>query len=304
MLSISFFDLAHNAINAVGFAAANVWLEAVVGSDLTTSFYTRVARTQFFAGVLLFAVVVTLIPEPVLVPEPAAAAGGQFLIWALVLDNSYGGDMYEVECFVICDSSHPGQPVGLGQSDSADCSRPCSRVPSVAQGHSQDEDDPKGLMKRRRKQVLYSGVITAVGISLHNFPEGVAVFLGSMKGVAVALPVYFATRDRWKAFRLAAFSGLAEPLGVVIVAHMLACMACMAWMAAMFFPDKLSPEFIEGMLGGVGGVMAFLTLHEMLPLAFEYAGHKMAVTAVFVGMAVMSASLHLLAMTLPPDVAL
>eukprot|EP00850_Spirogloea_muscicola_P014454 SM000104S09324 [mRNA] locus=s104:6619:9523:- [translate_table: standard] len=226
MLSISFFDLAHNAINAVGFAAANVW---------------------FFAGVLLFAVVVTLIPEPVLVPEPAAAAG--------------------------------------------------------TQGHSEDEDDPKGLMKRRRKQVLYSGVITAVGISLHNFPEGVAVFLGSMKGVAVALPVYFATRE-WKAFRMAAFSGLAEPLGVVIVARKLACMACMAWMAAMFFPDKLSPEFIEGMLGGVGGVMAFLTLHEMLPLAFEYAGHKMAVTAVFAGMAVMPASLHLLATTLPPDVAL
>lgn len=39
----------------------------------------------------------------------------------------------------------------------------------------------------------------------------------------------------------------------------------------------------------VGGVMAFLTLHEMLPLAFEYAGHRKAVAAVFFGMAVMSA---------------
>lgn len=39
----------------------------------------------------------------------------------------------------------------------------------------------------------------------------------------------------------------------------------------------------------VGGVMAFLTLHEMLPLAFEYAGHKQSVKAVFCGMAFMSA---------------
>lgn len=39
----------------------------------------------------------------------------------------------------------------------------------------------------------------------------------------------------------------------------------------------------------VGGVMAFLTLHEMLPLAFDYAGQKQAVKAVFVGMAFMSA---------------
>lgn len=39
----------------------------------------------------------------------------------------------------------------------------------------------------------------------------------------------------------------------------------------------------------VGGVMAFLTLHEMLPLAFDYAGQKHAVKAVFFGMAFMSA---------------
>lgn len=39
----------------------------------------------------------------------------------------------------------------------------------------------------------------------------------------------------------------------------------------------------------VGGVMAFLTLHEMLPLAFDYAGQKRAVKAVFFGMAFMSA---------------
>ena len=35
--------------------------------------------------------------------------------------------------------------------------------------------------------------------------------------------------------------------------------------------------------------MAFLTLHEMLPLAFDYAGQKLAVKAVFLGMAFMSA---------------
>lgn len=42
-------------------------------------------------------------------------------------------------------------------------------------------------------------------------------------------------------------------------------------------------------LNTVGGVMAFLTLHEMLPLAFDYAGQKQSVKAVFCGMAFMSA---------------
>ncbi|XLT35820.1 hypothetical protein HN873_067112 [Arachis hypogaea] len=70
----------------------------------------------------------------------------------------------------------------------------------------------RDIMKRQRRQVLFSGIITAIGISLHNFPEGMAVFLGSVKGlqvglnlalaiamhnipkgIAIALPVYFAT---------------------------------------------------------------------------------------------------------------
>ncbi|KAL5130133.1 Zinc transporter ZTP29 [Glycine soja] len=205
MLSISFFDLTHNALNSLGFLRGNLW---------------------FFAGVIFFAVVAKFIPEPTVAP-------------------------------------------------------PTSDEKKVG------KEGNKGIMKRRRRQVLISGVVTAIGISLHNFPEGMAVYLGSMKGirvglnlalaialhnipegVAVALPVYFATQSKWEAFKLASLSGFAEPLGVVIV---------------------------------VGGVMAFLTLHEMLPLAFEYAGQKQSVKAVFCGMAFMSASLYFLRISLPED---
>ncbi|XP_057953586.1 zinc transporter ZTP29 [Malania oleifera] len=226
MLSISFLDLAHNALNSIGFLKGNLW---------------------FFAGVIFFAVVASFIPEPSLVPSSD------------VNSKKKNGD-----------------------------------------------EGGKDIMKKHRRQVLFSGIITAVGISLHNFPEGMAVFLGSMKGlrvglnlalaialhnipegVAVALPVYFATQSKWQAFKLATVSGFAEPLGVIIVAYL--------------FPRSLSPEILEGLLGSVGGVMAFITLHEMLPLAFEYAGPKQAVKAVFVGMAFMSASLYFLEISLPKE---
>ncbi|KAI7983603.1 Zinc transporter ZTP29 [Camellia lanceoleosa] len=229
MLSISFFDLAHNAINSIGFLKGNLW---------------------FFAGVIFFAVVANFIPEPTLAP----ISDGK--------NKKKNGD-------------------GGG----------------------------KDIMKKHRRQVLFSGIITAVGISLHNFPEGMAVFLGSMKGlrvgmnlalaialhnipegVAVALPVYFATQSKWQAFKLATLSGFAEPLGVIIVAFL--------------FPSSLNPEILEGLLGSVGGVMAFLTLHEMLPLAFDYAGQKQAIKAVFFGMAFMSASLYFLEISLPKDMSL
>lgn len=89
---------------------------------------------------------------------------------------------------------------------------------------------------KQRTRVLYSGLMTALGITLHNFPEGVSIFLASMKstamgvtlavaialhnipeGVAVALPVYFATKSRWEGFKYAALSGLAEPLAVILL---------------------------------------------------------------------------------------
>lgn len=229
MLSISFLDLAHNAINSIGFLKGNLW---------------------FFSGVIFFAIVANFIPEPSL---------------------AQGSDL-------------------------------------TSKKKNEDEGG-KDMMKKHRRQVLFSGIITAVGISLHNFPEGMAVFLGSMKGlrvglnlavaialhnipegVAVALPVYFATQSKWQAFKLATLSGFAEPLGVIIVAYL--------------FPSSLSPEILEGLLGSVGGVMAFLTLHEMLPLAFDYAGQKQAVKAVFFGMAFMSASLYFLEISLPAEISL
>ncbi|TYH56440.1 hypothetical protein ES332_D08G019000v1 [Gossypium tomentosum] len=229
MLSISFLDLAHNAMNSIGFLKGNLW---------------------FFSGVIFFAVVANFIPEPTL--------------------------------------SHSSEVKGK---------------------KNKGDEGGKDMMKKHRRQVFFSGIITAMGISLHNFPEGMAVFLGSMKGlrvglnlalaialhnipegVAVALPVYFATQSKWQAFKLATLSGFAEPLGVVIVAYL--------------FPSSLSPEILEGLLGSVGGVMAFLTLHEMLPLAFDYAGQKQAVKAVFFGMAFMSASLYFLELSLPKDMSL
>ncbi|KAL8159455.1 hypothetical protein V2J09_000992 [Rumex salicifolius] len=230
MLSISFFDLAHNALNSIGFLKGNLW---------------------FFAGVIFFAFIANFIPEPSLAP---------------------GSD-----------------------------------VKSKKKRNGDEKD--KDVMKKHRRQVMYSGIVTAIGISLHNFPEGMAVFLGSMKGlrvgvnlalaialhnipegVAVALPVYFATQSKWQAFKLATLSGFAEPLGVIIVAYL--------------FPSSLSPEILEGLLGSVGGVMAFLTLHEMLPMAFDYAGQKQAVKAVFFGMAFMSASLYFLEISLPEEMSL
>ncbi|XP_072056279.1 zinc transporter ZTP29-like [Arachis hypogaea] len=129
-------------------------------------------------------------------------------------------------------------------------------------------------------------------ISLHNFPEGMAVFLGSIKGLRVGLNLALAIalhnipefhlNKFFTVFRYTLFSKKYTYL----------------------FPSSLDPEILEGLLGSVGGVMAFLTLHEMLPLAFDYVGQRQSVKAVFFGMAFMSASLYFLSIGLPEDMSL
>ena len=97
----------------------------------------------------------------------------------------------------------------------------------------------------------------------------------------MALPVYFATGSKWKGFKYAFVSGLAEPAAVVLL--------------GLFLPkDFLSKSVIDCLLAAVGGIMAFLALSELMPLAIEHAGRQRACAALFIGMAVMSLNLYIL----------
>jgi len=133
--------------------------------------------------------------------------------------------------------------------------------------------DEKGVINGR---ILRSGILMAIGISLHNFPEGIAVAssytylpkLGFVvavamalhnipEGMAISMPVYIGGASRSVAFRLALVSGLIEPLGALL--------------ASLFLERSLS--LIPFGLSFAGGVMVFVTLDELVPVAHEH-GHE------------------------------
>jgi len=124
--------------------------------------------------------------------------------------------------------------------------------------------------------LLKSGLLIAVGITIHNIPEGIAVGAGYMhspqfgifiafaillhnipEGIASALPLCTSGVCRWDSFRVALFSGLVEPIGALI--------------AALFLTSF--EELIPGALAFAGGVMVFITLDELIPVAREH-GHQ------------------------------
>jgi len=106
-------------------------------------------------------------------------------------------------------------------------------------------------------------------VAIHNIPEG----------IAVSVPIYYATGSKRKAFRLSFLSGIAEPIGA-IVGYLL-----------------LLPLMTDTLMGGlfcfVAGIMVFISLDELLPAAEKYGEHHLSIYGLVSGMAVMALSLLL-----------
>ena len=113
------------------------------------------------------------------------------------------------------------------------------------------------------------GVAIAVAIAIHNIPEG----------IAVSIPIYYATGSRKKAFFYSFLSGVSEPVGALIGFLLL----------RSFFNDT-----VFGLLfASVAGIMVFISLDELLPTAQEYGEHHLSIYGLIAGMAVMAVSLLL-----------
>lgn len=171
-------------------------------------------------------------------------------------------------------------------------------VPEEVNPHEEPHslDHPRGLSQKRMRQV---GVLTAVAIAVHNFPEGFATFMVALsdpviavpiavaiaihnipEGIAVAVPLREASGSKWKAAGWATLSGLAEPLGAL---------AGFAVLQPFIGPQTLGLTF-----AAIAGVMVFVSLDKLLPIAIETGRHHTAVYGVVAGMAVMAVSLVLL----------
>ena len=171
-------------------------------------------------------------------------------------------------------------------------------VPSVENPHEAHRVEEMDKQPRNPK-LMRMGVLTALAIGIHNFPEGIATFTSAVdnmtlgvaiaaaiaihnipEGIAVSVPVYYATGDRGKAFRLSLLSGLAEPVG-----------ALLAYLVLMPF---MSATLMGCILAGVAGIMVFISIDELLPAAREYGEAHTSIYGVVAGMAIMAASLILL----------
>ena len=143
--------------------------------------------------------------------------------------------------------------------------------------------------KDEDKEVLSAGLMTAIGIALHNFPEGIIVFISAVhdirlgftlmiavalhnipEGFSIGMPIFYATDDRRKTFGYSLAAGLAEPIGALLV--------------LLLFGGFLTEYIVHLALGGVAGIMVFVSLDELLPLAFSDGDAHEVTAGILVGM--------------------
>ena len=176
-----------------------------------------------------------------------------------------------------------GQDEDRGESGGA--------VSEVSEEEIKQQKDSQKLMRM--------SVNTALAIGLHNFPEGLATFVAALndprvgavlavaisihnipEGLCVAMPIYYATGNRWKAFGWAILSGIAEPFAALLGWAVLA--------------NSFSNQMYGVLFGIVSGMMVIISVRELLPTAHRYDPEDSVVTYAFMfGMAIMAVSLVL-----------
>ena len=94
-------------------------------------------------------------------------------------------------------------------------------IPSFENPHEIRNIDEKNISPGNNKNLLRMGLFSALAIAIHNFPEGLATFMGALtdpalgisiavaiaihnipEGIAVSVPIYYATKNKKKAFWL------------------------------------------------------------------------------------------------------
>jgi ZIP family zinc transporter len=179
-----------------------------------------------------------------------------------------------------------------------------SEVSGNDNAHVHAHDDEEVISEDKKateenEKLVKMGMNTAIAIGLHNFPEGLATFVATLndpkvgailavaiaihnipEGLCVALPIFYATGDRRKAFLWALLSGASEFVAALLGWAVLA--------------NNFSYNSYAILFGLVAGMMVVISIRELLPTAHFYDPEDTVVTYSFIfGMALIAFSLVL-----------
>lgn len=144
------------------------------------------------------------------------------------------------------------------------------------------------IINRRIPDVNYSvdnnrlykvGIMSMLAIILHNIPEGIATFMTSTdniklgislsiaislhnipEGISIAVPIYYSTGSKLKAFMYTFISGISELFGALIT--------------YFFLYNYISFKTMGLLLSLIAGIMSYISLIELFPYVLSFNDKK------------------------------
>ena len=120
-----------------------------------------------------------------------------------------------------------------------------------------------------------TGIISMIGIILHNIPEGMATYmlssinfkLGLMlsiaivmhnipEGIGISIPIYCGTGNKKKAFVYTLISGLSEPFGAII--------------SVIFLHKFINLTIMGAIYSIIAGIMIYIGYFELIKISKQY----------------------------------
>lgn len=133
----------------------------------------------------------------------------------------------------------------------------------------------KYINPKREGELYKIGVVSMIAIILHNIPEGIITYLSTEaniklgisltiaialhnipEGISIAVPIYYSTKSRGKAFIYTLASALSEPLGALL--------------AYLFLSKIINSTIIGIILAIVAGIMIQIASYELIPNSLKY----------------------------------
>lgn len=128
---------------------------------------------------------------------------------------------------------------------------------------------PELLQQEQGKHLQKTATYLIIGIFLHNFPEGMAIAIGTVsdtrlslaiaiaiaihnipEGICTSAPYYLATHKRFRSFLVSASTALPILFGFLFARKLY---------------QHISPNFIGLIIGGTAGLMIYICADELIP---------------------------------------
>ncbi|OWZ24390.1 Zinc (Zn2)-Iron (Fe2) Permease [Phytophthora megakarya] len=192
------------------------------------------------------------------------------------------------------------EEIVMASASTSPCVMESSRDMNLLETGTDEEAKLLAVARRQKEQYRRAGMLTGIALAIHNFPEGLALFVSSLQGmetgiilsagiilhnlpegVAIAAPVYYATGSKLQAFKWTAISGIAQPLG-----------AAVGWAAVS---GGMSYALRASLYAVVAGMLVCIAAKELLPGAYRFDPKgKYFVLSFFIGISIIAFSMVLI----------